>query len=171
MNVQAELETFEAICDRWIAALDEYDEAKWRRSPAPGVWSMSQVHSHILDVAGLALGQLRKCQERTETKARKTLAGHLVYLLGGLPPIRVKAPAAINNAPPEPESKVAVRDALLSVKSQMHELAPHVHAARGAAKHPILGKLTAAEWFRFMEMHMRHHLRQKKRIDQMLASR
>jgi hypothetical protein len=169
VNIERELSRFDATCDRWVAGLDEYEEASWRKAPAPGVWSMSQVYTHILEVGALALDRIRVCHERAEGRPKKTLAGKLVYLIGGLPPIRVKAPKSVNNAPAHPESKDVVRDALLSFKARMKELAPTVTSARGVATHPIMGKLTAPEWFIFMEMHLRHHLRQKKRIDQMLA--
>ena len=38
----------------------------------------------------------------------------------------------------------------------------------GKAKHPGLNYLNASEWLQFADMHMRHHLRQKKRIDDFL---
>lgn len=170
MNVEAELAKFDAVCDRWIAALDGYDDASWRRVPAAGVWSMSQVYAHIIEVGSFGVEKVAKCGERAPAKSQKTLAGHLVYWFGSLPPLRIKAPAGVNSAPAEPESKASAREALLAIRSRMHALAPTVHAARGVATHPILGKLTATEWFRFMEMHLRHHLRQKERIDAMLAS-
>jgi len=36
---------------------------------------------------------------------------------------------------------------------------------KGKTKHPGLNYFSADEWFRFAEMHFRHHERQKKRID------
>ncbi|MBA4056385.1 MAG: hypothetical protein C0490_16845, partial [Marivirga sp.] len=38
-------------------------------------------------------------------------------------------------------------------------------ASTGKTKHPGLHYLTASEWYQFAEMHFRHHLRQKKRIE------
>jgi hypothetical protein len=35
----------------------------------------------------------------------------------------------------------------------------------GKTKHPGLGYFSAKEWLQFANMHFRHHLRQKKRID------
>ena len=39
---------------------------------------------------------------------------------------------------------------------------------KGKTKHPGLGYFSAEEWLQFAEMHFRHHLRQKKRIDEFL---
>jgi hypothetical protein len=38
----------------------------------------------------------------------------------------------------------------------------------GKTKHPGLGYFSAHEWLQFADMHFRHHLRQKKRIDDFL---
>jgi hypothetical protein len=35
-------------------------------------------------------------------------------------------------------------------------------------KHPLLGPLNALEWLRNIDLHFRHHLRQKARIDRYL---
>jgi hypothetical protein len=40
--------------------------------------------------------------------------------------------------------------------------------ATGKTRHPGLLYFSALEWLRFAEMHMRHHFRQKKRIDEAL---
>jgi hypothetical protein len=37
-------------------------------------------------------------------------------------------------------------------------------------KHPGFHYLNAIEWLQFIEMHFRHHLKQKKRIDKYLNS-
>lgn len=42
---------------------------------------------------------------------------------------------------------------------------------KGKTKHPGLDYFSAIEWLQFAEMHLRHHLRQKKRIDHFLKIR
>lgn len=169
MSLESDLARFERVCGTWIRALDDYEEIEWRRPPAPGTWSISQVYAHILEVATLSLSQLEKCIEREYGKPRKTLAGHLVFLLGGLPPMRIRAPKTLSSAPSQPESKETVRGGLTEAIERMRRLIAAVPSARGVSTHPILGKLTAREWFAFMAMHMQHHLRQKKRIDRLLV--
>jgi len=39
---------------------------------------------------------------------------------------------------------------------------------KGKSKHPGLGYFSAEEWLQFAEMHFRHHLTQKKLIDNYL---
>jgi hypothetical protein len=45
-----------------------------------------------------------------------------------------------------------------------------LHPSTGKSRHPGLGYFNAGEWLRFIEMHMRHHLRQKERIDAFLKT-
>jgi hypothetical protein len=42
-------------------------------------------------------------------------------------------------------------------------------SVQGKAMHPGLHYLSAREWLQFSEMHFRHHLRQKERLDAFLA--
>jgi hypothetical protein len=41
---------------------------------------------------------------------------------------------------------------------------------KGKTKHPGLNYFTAKEWLQFAGMHLRHHLKQKKRIDDFLKN-
>jgi hypothetical protein len=41
----------------------------------------------------------------------------------------------------------------------------------GKTKHPGLGFFNANEWLQFAEMHLRHHLKQKERIEEFLKIR
>jgi hypothetical protein len=53
----------------------------------------------------------------------------------------------------------------------MHETEQKLSSASEIPKtaHPAFGFLNAREWFHLIEMHFRHHLRQKKRLDRFLA--
>ncbi|WP_411344324.1 hypothetical protein ACE3MZ_22635 [Paenibacillus sp. WLX1005] len=59
---------------------------------------------------------------------------------------------------------------LQQIRSQVQSLAAQVEhiPSHYTAKHPRLGDLTAAEWFMLAEMHYRHHLHQKRRLDECL---
>jgi hypothetical protein len=60
---------------------------------------------------------------------------------------------------------------LKAIKNGVNELYATVDFATsiGKTEHPGFLFFTALEWLRFAEMHMRHHLRQKKRIDDKLV--
>ena len=64
------------------------------------------------------------------------------------------------------------RARLLALKDEIKSLEEILlnHPKPGKSKHPGLGYFNAQEWFLFAEIHMRHHFRQKARIDEFLAS-
>jgi hypothetical protein len=59
---------------------------------------------------------------------------------------------------------------MLQLKEKLISLIKRVEhcGSTGKTKHPGLGYFDAREWLGFAEMHMRHHIRQKERIEQCL---
>lgn len=70
----------------------------------------------------------------------------------------------------QPQSKDELLKGLQSIKAAVNKLAaaPDFYTSPGKANHPGFLFFTATEWLQFAEMHMRHHFRQKKRIDEKL---
>ena len=56
------------------------------------------------------------------------------------------------------------------IRKEVNELfaSSEVAGATGKTRHPGLLYFNAVEWLQFAEMHLRHHFRQKKRIDEQL---
>lgn len=73
---------------------------------------------------------------------------------------------------PQPKGKEELAIGLLSLKDELSKLQLLMPNATfyGKTKHPGLDYFNATEWLQFTDMHFRHHLRQKKRIDEFLAS-
>jgi len=71
---------------------------------------------------------------------------------------------------PQPNSKVQLLRDLIHIKEEMNQLAILIAETpfMGKTKHPGLNYFSANEWLQFADMHFRHHLRQKKRIDDFL---
>jgi len=63
-----------------------------------------------------------------------------------------------------------LKSSLLNVKAEMNRAAILISKSsfKGKTKHPGLHYFSATEWLQFAEMHFRHHLRQKKRIEDFL---
>ena len=68
-------------------------------------------------------------------------------------------------------AKKSCLNALLKLKDELNKAAALVstRSGKGKTKHPGLHYFTAREWLQFADMHMRHHLRQKKRIEEFLT--
>ena len=80
---------------------------------------------------------------------------------------KIKAPSPEFETVHQPNSIEEIRKGLLRIKNLMTELESKIEKSpfKGKTKHPGLHYLNAGEWYQFIEMHFRHHLRQKERID------
>jgi len=63
---------------------------------------------------------------------------------------------------------VALNQLLVDARSLGEEIATDTAAYK--TNHVILGMLTATEWYQLMEMHFRHHLRQKEELEHFLSA-
>ena len=172
MNATTILSRFESCLSVWEQALDQYSEADFARQPAPDAWSIGQVYEHLVrSLLRYHLQQAELCMTSdADAGASKKMPGRITYFFGGLLPVRVKVPPTPQYTPPQPESTAAVKAMFPTLHEKMAaaaELLSQPHA-RGKTAHPALGYLNALEWFALIEMHFRHHLRQKKRIDAFL---
>lgn len=99
------------------------------------------------------------------------MKGVVAYrILGSFPPIKVKVPPSDFYTPKHPSSKQEILDGLSLVKRKMGEMCLILDKTKkqGKTPHPAFSFLNGNEWFKLIEMHFRHHLRQKKRLDNFL---
>lgn len=85
------------------------------------------------------------------------------------PDAAIQGPAT-NTYIPQPQSKEELGRQLAVIKTEVDALFRDLDPAvsTGKTRHPGLHFFSALEWLQFAEMHMRHHLHQKKRIDEVL---
>lgn len=166
---------FEKTARFWLVSLNDYTEEQFARQPE-GQWSIGQVYFHL--VVGTERFHLRACRKCLEHRGEiveggKTLPGKIVFLLGSFPPAKIHVPPSEDYTPKPPQSRAEMREGLLRLIEMMRALAPQIDHAPPVQKwkHPALGMLNAEEWYRLIEMHFRHHLWQKKRLDKFLANR
>jgi hypothetical protein len=169
-------ERFQRVATLWIDALDRYTPEQLAMKPADGGWSMGQIYNHLIQTAlGMQFREIDACLNGNGTAGgRKTLPGRMTFAIGSLPPIRIKGMQS-REYTPEPTSDVAgLRREMRGLIDQMRVVAGKLEkAGRATGKvrrnHPALGMLNAAEWYRLVEMHHRHHLRQKRRLEAFLG--
>ena len=153
--------------------LNTLTEEEFMRSPAEGVWSYSEVYSHIFQANLGSLIAIEKCIAGTGIESHKRIhwMAWLILFFGRFPPGKIKAPERVAAM----VSKISTEEAknlIVKFKKRLSELAPRVNKASPAQtiKHPRLGLLNASYWFRFIEVHTLHHARQLQRIQKMLNS-
>lgn len=170
------LERFESTVAIWRDALDSYSDDGFASKPSDDAWSIGQVYYHLIVGTNVFhLQHIATCLDGkgTEMKGGKTLPGRIVFLIGGFPPNRVRIAPSERYTPKQPSSREEMKSGLQNLEAAMRTMAGRLESASSTMKsrHPALGFLNAMEWYSLIEMHFRHHLRQKKRLDHFLSGR
>ena len=165
---------FEAVKNIWLEALDEYSAEQLKLKESPEIWSMGQVYSHLLDASHLyMLAKIRLCLENPQKHADGQLSdlGRQLIETNEFPAIEVKVPVKTAKGPINEGDKIIILDRIERLNEDM-ESALEVLAGNppsGRSGHRFFGFMNAYEWYRLIPIHLRHHLRQKSKIDTFLA--
>lgn len=167
MSNSSVLASLKKISAAYKAILQRIPEGQFQTTPPIGGWSYSEVYSHIFDASILSLGEVENCI-RGEGKTRSTaLVVKVILFLGSFPPAaRYKAPKMLQGR--EKKTDRATAAAFIEkFTTLLDNTYPGITQASPALKtrHPRLGYLNAEQWFRFTEIHLKHHLKQLKRIE------
>lgn len=164
------IEDFNRAIDYWIKALEMYDLPVLRTRPAPASWSLGQLYHHLIDDTNYYIEQIKICVS-TNVNAEKVASPTAKALFcNNSFPDEVIEGAPSNAHIVQPESKEQLKSCLKNLKDEMNDVAILIKESdnKGKTKHPGLDFFGAEEWLQFAEMHFRHHIRQKKRIDDFL---
>jgi hypothetical protein len=170
--------SIEAYNKSLLRAVAEYEnllprvsEEDFIQSPKDGGWSYSETYSHIFQSNLFSLLAIEKCIAGIGSPNRTRIhwLAWLILFFGRFPPIKFKAPEKIAAM----ATKISREDALNLInkfKTRLGEVISNINDANPyqKTKHPRLGLLNAQEWFRFIEVHTVHHIKQLKRIGRQL---
>jgi hypothetical protein len=172
MNNTKTLKKFEKTLELWKDELTKYDFQTLLKKPNLESWSMGQVYIHLINsTLNFHLQQVKSCLENQESSEKpKNFRGFMTYnVLGCFPPIKIEVPPTEFYTPKQPENKEQIIIGLDRVKEEMNSTLPKLEIKKqGKTTHPGFAYLNGNEWYRLIEMHFRHHLRQKARIDEYL---
>ncbi|MGG7664576.1 DinB family protein [Dyadobacter sp. BHUBP1] len=156
--------------DIWLRSLEPYDIARLLAQPGPGAWSLGQVYMHILDETEFYFSQIKVCLASNDHAMEDCTSEAKAMLRNNAFPDAILEGPPSNAFVRQPASKQSLIDRLLQLKTIVAETDLLIAQSlfHGKAKHPGLHYLCAEEWFQFSEMHFRHHLRQKARIESFL---
>jgi hypothetical protein len=164
------IKDFNHTIDHWIKELEQYTFARLCAKPSPESWSLGQMYLHLIDDAKFYIEQIEMCIASNDHAAEEASpAGKAMLLENGFPDIALEG-APSNAFIPQPESKERLMSDLLNLRSDMNRVAAKMSRSpfKGKTKHPGLNYFSADEWLQFADIHFRHHLRQKKRIENLL---
>lgn len=164
---------FSTTINLWLTALDSYNFPQLLLKPSPSSWSVGQVYMHLIENTDWFFEQIRTCISCNDNEHEEaTDAGKQMLLDNSFPDMQLVGPTE-NDFTPQPPGKKIIFDELNRQKMEAMNLAEQIKTTtfQGKTKHPGLNYFNANEWLRFAEMHLRHHLRQKNRIDEFLKSK
>ncbi|WP_282942629.1 DinB family protein [Paenibacillus sp. RC67] len=137
-----------------------------------GVWSLSQMYDHLILAALDYLDKVEMCAAAGKEQALgKTEDGENLYKLRGFPPIKIKLPDGPENTPSNSGGKEDLNRGLDHVLQKWREWEGKVDTINPnyKVKHDGFGWLNSREWLDLVEMHFRHHLLQKRELEQKLG--
>lgn len=165
------IDHFNNTIDSWINELDRYEFDEFCTRPSPASWSIGQVYMHLAAQTEYYISQIAICissdKNQNETASA---AGREMLFNNSFPDEMIEGPPENSNTP-QPGSKEELRQRLMNIRDDMNRLAKCISKSRpgGKTKHPGLNYFSAIDWLQFADMHFRHHLRQKRRIDNFLV--
>ncbi|TKK72024.1 DinB family protein [Ilyomonas limi] len=166
------IEDFKRTTNTWIQALAQYNFVQLCTKPSPGSWSLGQVYMHLLETTGYFIKQVTICSSTNDYATEEaTDAAKLMFLHNSFPDKLLSGPPS-NAHTPQPANKEQLTNGLMKLTDEFRNVETLIsnNLYNGKTKHPGLGYFNAREWLQFTEMHFRHHLRQKKRIDVFLKT-
>ena len=153
--------------------LNSVSEEEFKKTPADGVWSYSEVFSHLFRSNMSCFTAIERCskgQGIEDSKATK-LKYKLVLFFRRFPPnMRFKVPEKLAHLVEKIDKTEAgkmisdFRNGLATITEQVRNASP-----TQKLKHPRMELLNARDWLIFIEVHTKHHARQLKRIMKMLG--
>ncbi len=163
------LKNFNSTFATWEKELNNYSLEQLCKKPNPESWSLGEPYIHLMgQTLYYNIEQIKICISTNENEnGEKSAEGKEVFLHNSFPDQKIKAPSPEFETVHQPNSIEEIREALSHIKNLMTELESKIEKSpfKGKTKHPGLHYLNAGEWYQFIEMHFRHHLRQKERID------
>lgn len=165
------IDDFNSTIDTWIKDLEHYNLDQLSARPDRTSWSLGQIYMHLIEETKFYIDQMESCLkyndhafEQMDERAK------IMFANNSFPDRRIKGDQFTSEKVPQPESKLQLRQDMLQLRQEINEIGNKVMTSDtiGKTPHPGHGYFSAAEWLQFAEMHMRHHLKQKSRLEQEL---
>jgi hypothetical protein len=159
--------------DNWIKELDQYTINQLWSQPSLNTWSLGQVYMHLIGETTYFIEQVKICAATNDNETEEASQDAKTMFLNNCFPDEIIEGPPSNAYTPQPRSKEQVINRLAELKNEIDtvEILISKNVCKGKTKHPGLNYFNAVEWLQFADMHFRHHLRQKKRIDEFLGTK
>ncbi|MBZ4189602.1 DinB family protein [Niabella beijingensis] len=170
LTIPESLSAFNNSIQLWIGYLDAYTLQQLQQRPAPVSWSLGQVYMHLISDTTFYMEQMEAALATDEhVSSEMTPAATAMFTSNAFPDQRLENPFNDINLP-QPLSKEQLFRELTAIREKVIQLFADADHRGGKTLHPGFQYFSAAEWLQFAAMHLQHHLRQKERIDAVIAA-
>lgn len=176
MNISKEHKRINTILDKYRSRIDSIPDELFDVTPPNGGWSYAEVYSHIMQ-ASLASGiAIDRCTSGTAKPVTGGInfLGRMILLTGSFPPVTIKVPTSVaSKILPVKISKEEARNLIIKCRKRMDDIAEVLKdaSAQRRSKHPRMGMLNAKQWYKFIRIHLKHHIKQLDRITKALGAK
>ncbi len=165
------IDNFNKTIDVWLDELQHYDIDKLLVKPDTASWSMGQLYRHIIEETNWYFEQIELCFDRKENPIQTMKeSAKSMFHNNSFPNEIIKGDPFISDNVKQPTDWQTLQVDLQKLKRDVNEIWLKIEKATiaGKSEHPGHGFFDPLEWFQYAEMHMRHHLKQKGRINNFL---
>lgn len=158
----------------YVDALDRYSDEQFMVKPDASEWSLAQMYQHLHESSTyFFLANVKRCLEKRKGQegGEMTADGQNVYKHNSFPPIKFKRPAAPDSAEPVAQNRDAYKTLFAETLRDGLAYADALSDYDGQYKTQNFrfGWLNAAEWLQSLEIHARHHIRQREAREEWLG--
>ena len=167
-------ENLQQTLNGYVAKLDVYSDEQFAQKPSETEWSLGQMYEHLYRSSTFFfLANTLRCldQRKGQVGGEKNEYGDKLYKYNSFPPIKVKIPEVLRGPEPVAQTRDDYRLHFAAIAADAQKMIEAVATDAGEYKciQPAFGWLNAHEWFHLHEMHVRHHLRQQKELEEWLG--
>ncbi len=161
------------IITQWISDFKAYNDKRLYAKPSKNEWCLAELYDHIMRVARTyQIPNFYNCINNTPKEGKpKNIKAFVIFDLNFLPKRKIKIASFPNNIITDFTPKIRERQELIEdFENFINEalivsdiLKKNNHSIK--SNHPFFGMINAKEWYSLIEIHMRHHQPQKKRLE------
>jgi DinB superfamily len=157
------------VLEIYKSSLEKYSDTVFEYKHNEDTWSLGQMYEHIFGSSQkFFLANTKRCLEQRNGQEGGEVneKGKQLMAAGAFPNIKIKVPEAVKSEIIA-NTKVSYFDAIEAVKTSANSMVDALRSDAGTYRiaHPVFGFLNANEWFLNLEMHNRHHIKQKTELE------
>ncbi|SIO13503.1 hypothetical protein [Algoriphagus halophilus] len=166
-----EITKFNETIDIWIDELSRFNIWQLKIKPDERSWSLGQLYNHLIEETNWYNDQIEVTLGNEENICKTTSnAAKILFKRGSFENKRFQGDPFISENVKQPITVSKLKSELEQLKKKTNDIWIIIMntSKLGKSEHPGLGFLNCYEWIQYSEMHMRHHLKQKIRIEEFL---